>query len=131
MPEPAQNPLVPVVTPIPAAGRRALYAAANAGALRRGTWKGCALNRAGADLGLSLSSYQEAASALKTTPDTIRRFVSVWDNLSGTNRYCTQLLRNALEHAGFFDDGDEPDALVVTPGSSALVGAPTAAPVPG
>ena len=106
MPEPGRNPLVPVVQALPARGRRALYAAANGGQLRRGTWNGCAFNRAGDMLGTPVRSRGEAALALGTTPDVIRRFLEVWDRLWGSNRYCTAMLRDALEYAGLFDDED-------------------------
>ena len=109
MPEPGRNPLVPVVQALPARGRRALYAAANSGQLRRGTWNGCAFNRAGEMLGTTVRSRGEAALALGTTPDVIRRFLEVWDRLWGSNRYCTAMLRDALEYAGLFDDDDVAD----------------------
>ena len=116
IPEPGRNPLVPVVQALPARGRRALYAAANGGQLRRGTWNGCAFNRAGDVLGTPVRSRGEAALALGTTPDVIRRFLEVWDRLWGSNRYCTALLRDALEHAGLFDedDVDTPELLTVS-----------------
>ena len=107
MPEPERNPLVGVVQPIPAKGRRALYAAANAGLLRRGTWDGCAFNRAGLEIGIPIRSRGEAAHAFGTTPEAVRDFIEVWDRLWGSNRHCTQLLRDALEHVGLFDDADE------------------------
>ena len=99
-----RNPLVPVVRQFPARGRRALYAAANAGLLRRGSWEGCALNRAGATVGLTVRSRGEAAYAFDTTPEIARQFVEVWDRLWGSNRRCTQMLREAIEVAGLFDD---------------------------
>ena len=116
IPEPGRNPLVPVVQALPARGRRALYAAANGGQLRRGTWNGCAFNRAGDVLGTPVRSRGEAALALGTTPDVIRRFLEVWDRLWGSNRYCTALLRDALEHAGLFDedDVDTPELLALS-----------------
>ncbi len=99
-----RNPLVPVVRQFPAHGRRALYAAANAGSLRRGSWEGCALNRAGAAVGLNVRSRGEAAYAFGITPETARQFVEVWDRLWGSNRRCTQMLREAIEQAGLFED---------------------------
>lgn len=106
LPAPERNPLVEVVRPLPAKGRRALYAAANGGQLRRGTWDGCAFNRAGDVVGVPVHSRGEAAHAFGTTPEAIRQFVDVWDRLWGSNRRCTQLLREALEHVGLFDDDD-------------------------
>jgi hypothetical protein len=111
--EMGRNPLVPVVRPLPGRGRRALYAAANAGMLRRGTWDGCAFNRAGTVIGLPVRSRGEAAYVFGTTPEAVRQFVEVWDRLWGSNRRCTQLLREALEHVGLFDD----DERVAPPGS--------------
>lgn len=99
-----RNPLVPVVRQFPAQGRRALYAAANSGLLRRGSWEGCALNRAGAAVGLPVRSRGEAAYAFDTTPEIARQFVEVWDRLWGSNRRCTQMLRDAIEQAGLFED---------------------------
>lgn len=111
-PEPARNPLVPVVRPLPARGRRALYAAANAGLLRRGTWNGCALNRAGIAAGVPVRSRGEVALAFGTTPEAARRFIEVWDRLWGSDRHCTQLLREALEHVGLFDEDEMGSALL-------------------
>jgi hypothetical protein len=104
MRESRRNPLVPVVRQLPPRGRRALYAAANAGLLRRGSWDGCALNRAGAAVGLDVRSRGEAAYAFDTTPEIVRQFVEVWDRLWGSNRRCTQMLREAIEEAGLFDE---------------------------
>lgn len=103
---PDRNPLVPVVRAFPAPGRRALYAAANTGMLRRGSWNGCALNQAGTAVGLPVRSRGEAAYALGASPDAVRRFVEVWDRLWGSNRRCTQLLREALEHVGLFAEDE-------------------------
>ncbi len=100
-----RNPLVPVVRQFPARGRRALYAAANAGLLRRGSWEGCALNRAGAAVGMPVRSRGEAAYAFDVTPEIARQFVEAWDRLWGSNRRCTQMLREAIEQAGLFEDG--------------------------
>jgi hypothetical protein len=107
VPEPDRNPLVPVVKAMPPRGRRALYAAANTGRLERGTWNGCAFNRAGEILETPVRSCDEAALALGTTPAVIRWFLDVWDRFSGSDRYCAALLRDALEHAGLFDDDIE------------------------
>ncbi|MGH9040392.1 MAG: hypothetical protein ACRDZ3_09180 [Acidimicrobiia bacterium] len=93
-----------MVRQFPAQGRRALYAAANSGLLRRGSWEGCALNRAGAAVGLPVRSRGEAAYAFDTTPEIARQFVEVWDRLWGSNRRCTQMLRDAIEQAGLFED---------------------------
>jgi hypothetical protein len=99
-----RNLLVSVVRALPAQSRRALYAAANSGHLRRGTWNGCALNRAGEMLGMPVRSRGQAAVALGTTGEVIGRFLHVWDGLSGSNRNCTAMLRDALQQAGLLDE---------------------------
>src|SRR4051812_14558784 len=93
------NPLIDVVQPFPAPARAALYAAATSGPLQRGTWDGCPLNRAGAELGAPARSGGEAAYARGVTPDPARRFVEAWDRLWGSNRRRTRMLRVALEQA--------------------------------
>jgi hypothetical protein len=119
-----RNVLVSVVRALPVQGRRALYAAANRGHLRRGTWNGCAFNRAGEMLGVPVRSRAEAAVALGTTDEVIDRFLEVWDGLSGSNRNCTAILRDALEHTGLLDHdevdadaGVRPARLIPPPGS--------------
>ena len=93
----SENPLVRVVRPFPPEARDAMYRASTAGALRRGMWYGCVLNRAGLELGRDVSDSAEAADALGTRPGVVRRFLRTWDMLSGTDPQCTQLLRAALE----------------------------------
>ncbi|MDQ4130281.1 MAG: hypothetical protein M3133_04720 [Actinomycetota bacterium] len=104
------NPLVPVVRPLPYTGRQAMYAAANAGLLRRGTWNGCAFNRAGTQLGQLVTSAGEAALVLGTTVPVVRRFIRVWDGLRGSEERCTQLLREALEEVGLVPPAPAPGA---------------------
>ncbi|MGH8997853.1 MAG: hypothetical protein ACRDY7_00495 [Acidimicrobiia bacterium] len=106
IPEPARNPLVPSVALLSTSARRALYAAASGGVLRRGSWDGCALNLAGASVGLPVRSRGEAACAFDTSPEAVRQFIEVWDRLWGSNRYCTELLRDAVEYAGLVGEGD-------------------------
>jgi hypothetical protein len=91
------NPLDDVVADFPAPARAALYAAASSGGLRRGTWQGCPLNRAGLELGIPVRSRGEAAYALGVTPEIARSFVEVWDRLWGSTRHRSKLLRDALE----------------------------------
>lgn len=100
---PDRNPLVPVVRSLPAAARRGLYAAAGTGTIRRGSWKGCAFNVAGTAAGLPVRSRGEAACAFGTTPQAIRDFIEVWDQLWGSNRRCAALLRAAIDHVGLAD----------------------------
>jgi len=103
----AENSLVPVVRPLSPKGKQALYAAANSGALKRRTWDGCAFNQAGNLLGESVQSRRRAAQVFDTTPAVVSHFISVWDQLPGSNEACTQLLRDAIEEVGLFT---EPEA---------------------
>src|SRR5436189_1996876 len=104
--DPAENPLVPVVRPLSPKGKQALYAAANSGALKRRTWDGCAFNQAGNLLGESVQSRRRAAQVFDTTPAVVSHFISVWDQLPGSNEGCTQLLRDAIEEVGLFTEPD-------------------------
>ena len=108
----AENPLVPVVRPLSPKGKQALYAAANSGALKRRTWDGCAFNQAGNLLGESVQSRRRAAQVFDTTPAVVSRFISVWDQLPGSNEGCTQLLRDAIQEVGLFT---EPEVVKAKP----------------
>ena len=101
---PAENPLVPVVRPLSPKGKQSLYAAANSGALKRRTWDGCAFNLAGNLLGESVQSRRRAAQVFDTMPTVVSHFISVWDQLPGSNEACTQLLRDAIEEVGLFTE---------------------------
>jgi hypothetical protein len=90
------NPLIDVIRAFPAPARQALYSAATSGELRRGTWDGCPLNRAGEQLGVPVRSRGEAAYVLGVSPETARRFVEAWDRLWGSNRRRSKILRDAL-----------------------------------
>lgn len=105
--ENTENRLVPVVASLSPKGRRAMYAVANSGVLRRGAWKGCPLNRAALELGQPVNNTAAAASLFDTSAGAIRRFVRVWDKLPGSGEECTQLLREALEAAGLFGEQDQ------------------------
>jgi hypothetical protein len=98
-----ENPLIPVVAKFDHPVRRALYAAANRGDLRRHRWQGCALERAAATVGRSIGSCRGAARALHVPKRVVVEFVEVWDNLRGDDASCTALLRDALERVGLFD----------------------------
>ena len=74
------------------------------GALKRRTWDGCAFNQAGNLLGESVQSRRRAAQVFDTTPGVVSHFISVWDQLPGSNEGCTQLLRDAIEEVGLFTD---------------------------
>lgn len=114
---PQVNPLTEAVRELPPGARRAMYAAANRGLLSRGSWNGCAFNRAGSEIGRPVWSVAQAARVLGTQETTVRRFIRRWDRLRGSNASCTQLLREALEEAGLF----EPPASPASPTGPRLV----------
>jgi hypothetical protein len=105
--ESTDNPLVAVVRPFDHGTRRALYAAANGGELRRGNWYGCALNRAAATIGLVARGHAEAAKAFNVSPKVIAEFLRSWDGLRGTDERCTALLREAILAVGLFPDEEQ------------------------
>lgn len=102
------NPLIDVIRAFPAPARQALYSAATSGTLRRGTWDGCPLNRAGEQLGVPVRSRGEAAYVLGVSPDTARRFVEAWDRVWGSNRRRSKMLRDALVRVARSVDGTPP-----------------------
>jgi hypothetical protein len=83
--------------------RRALYAAANRGSLRRGTWNGCALNRAGAELGAKVSNTYDATTALGIPSERVKDFLTIWDRMRGSDAFCTAVLRDAILRVGLYD----------------------------
>ena len=86
--------------------RRALYAASNGPALRRRTWDGCALNRAGETLGVQVWSADEAARAFDVPTAVARRFLQVWDSQSGSDKVCTARLRDTILAIGLYPESD-------------------------
>jgi hypothetical protein len=96
------NPLVAVVEPFDHRTRQLLYAATNTGDLRRSTWNGCALNRAAAELELTVKSRGAAARAFGTSRRAVSDFIAVWDGHRGSDDECTEALRDALLQVGLF-----------------------------
>ena len=118
---PVENPLIAVVAPFDHRARQALYAATNDGRLKRGTWDGCALNRASAKLGNVIRGQVEAAELFNAPREVVSRFIHTWDTLRGNDARCTELLRDAILALGLFPDTgeeSEPDT-----GSAETVGA--------
>ena len=99
-----ENPLISVVQPFDHDLRRALYAAANLGSLRRRTWNGCAFNRAAAILGMEVNHLSGAADAFQLPVQRVNDFITTWDRLRGSDGHCTELLRDALLTVGLFSD---------------------------
>jgi hypothetical protein len=104
--KPSVNPLIEVVQPFDHRTRQALYAATNNGRLRRRTWNGCALNRAGSELGSAVTSQPEAADLFHAPRHLVSRFIHVWDHLSGSDEQCTNLLRDAVLAVGLLPEAE-------------------------
>ena len=103
---PTDNPLISVLQPFDHELRRALYAAANSGSLRRRTWNGCAFNRAAAILGIEVNHLSGAADAFQLPVQRVNDFITAWDRLRGSDAHCTELLRDALLTIGLFSDDE-------------------------
>jgi hypothetical protein len=84
--------------------RQALYAAACSGTLRRRTWNGCALNRAGQVLGAVVDSSPGATAVFHLPPKSVAAFVETWDSLRGSDSKCTEILREVIVTAGLFPE---------------------------
>jgi hypothetical protein len=92
------NPLIQVVTELGPGTRRAILAAASEGVLRRWTWNGCPLNRAGAQLGQEVCTPQEAARVFGLSRTAVDQFLGIWDSLVlSDDDSCTALLVAAIE----------------------------------
>jgi hypothetical protein len=55
-------------------------------------------------MGAEVTTATQAATALATSRSVVRRFIAVWDRLPGADPECTQLLREALEEVGLFEE---------------------------
>lgn len=95
-----RNPLSRVVGNLPPSARSAMYAAAEKGVIKRGTWNGCAWNAAGAHHGLETRSVNAAARQFNCSPQVVSDFIQVWDRLRGSNTSCTSILKDAIEKVG-------------------------------
>jgi hypothetical protein len=76
--------------------RAAMFAASLDGPLKRRSWDGCPLSRAGKVLGELVGDECSASQALGLSPGQVRSFLSAWDRLPGSNRSCTKLLRRTI-----------------------------------
>lgn len=104
--DPIANQLLNVIRPLNAASKQAMFAAAQAGSIKRRTWAGCAWNAAGEVVNQSISSASMAERAFGVDAIHVDRFISVWDSIpeSVSDARCTKALRQALEHVGVFTE---------------------------
>lgn len=75
------NPLTLAVEGLGSGTRRAMLAAASSGPLRRRSWDGCPLNRAGEILGCVVLSQAEAQRVFDLSKRALERFLYTWDHL--------------------------------------------------
>lgn len=95
------NPLVSVVRDLPPNAKKAMYAAAEKGLIKRRTWNGCAWNKAAEMVGhKNVKDSTLAASVFGCSSAKVSNFISVWDNLPGTDARCTALLKDAIDQSG-------------------------------
>lgn len=97
--------LYEVCKPFPSRLKKAMFAAASHGLIKRRTWDGCAFNAAGVQVGnMEIDSYHKSFREFSLPQAAVERFISVWDSLKGTDEECTFALREALQKADLFID---------------------------
>jgi len=91
--------------------KQAMYGAARAQTIHKGTWNGCAFNAAGMQLGGSInetvSSVSRAAEVFGLSENVVQKFITAWDRLPGTNEESTKELIQVLEKVGLFSEASE------------------------
>lgn len=95
-----------VVWNFPPGLKQAMYAAASRKVIKRGTWKGCALNEAGKEVHESVDGLMPAARTFKVPPQMISNFVQVWDMQRGSDVECTRKLLEALKKADLWRNAE-------------------------
>ncbi len=87
--------------------KQAMYAAAQKGLILRGTWDGCAFNKAGIEVGAAIRSVETAARVFNESPSDVHRFIEVWDSLTGGNEKANRELISNLEAVGLFSKPED------------------------
>lgn len=88
--------------------KQAMYAAANKGLIKRGTWDNCAFNAGGIEVGnTDVRSYQSAAATFGVSPTVVINFIKVWDGLGGSDQQATEKLKEAILKAGLYTEPNE------------------------
>src|SRR5581483_4194044 len=94
------NPLVDPVQSLSPTAKDALFNVARFGTLKRRTWHGCPLNRAGAYLDAVVVNEHHAMQVFDISRRAVRTFLRAWDYLPGTDEQCTELLADAIQTVG-------------------------------
>ena len=102
-----KTPLDYAVFDLPKKLKQAMYAAASKNVIKKGTWNGCAMNQAGAEIGQDIKSVHSTALAFGCPDTLISNFIKVWDGLKKENAEATHLLLNSLERANLFAEPNE------------------------
>lgn len=108
-----------IVSQFPVQLKQAMYAAAELGSMRAGTWNGCAFNKAGDIEGKDVASVASAARAFNVSQSLVERFIRVWDSkrhIPDSGR--TALLKRILTNVGI---STPPDAYRQTESSDGPV----------
>lgn len=82
--------------------KQAMYAAAKKGLIERGTWDGCAFNKAGEETGKYVHSSSAAAAAFDMPVQDVQVFIKCWDQTSQymNPQEARQSLIEAIEASG-------------------------------
>lgn len=88
--------------------KQAMYAAANKGLIKRGTWNGCAFNAGGLEVGDDhVTSTLRAAKTFGVSQEVVSNFIRIWDGLAGSDAEATERLKEAIVKAGLFTEANE------------------------
>jgi hypothetical protein len=98
-----------IVSEFPIKLKRAMYAAAERGNLKTGTWVNCGFNAAGKVIGVSnINSNSKAAAVFNISDTLVSRFITKWDGFRMDSSHLSDLLKSALLTVGI---ETPPDAL--------------------
>lgn len=105
-----------LIAEFPVRLKQAMYAAANKGTIRRGTWDHCALNAADKMMKLGVENFSRgqtpdfvhstkmASQAFGITNAQASHFIRIWDSRGGTDEQCTEYLKECILKAGLFTE---------------------------
>lgn len=94
------NPLRGAVALLSPKAKQAMYAASKTGMIARGTWNGCAFNKAGSVLGFGVASSDVAAQVFEMSEHDVDRFIRAWDSVDCNDTEANRYLIEALESVG-------------------------------
>ena len=93
------NPMRYVVGKLSDSAKKAMYAAASRGMIARGTWNGCAFNKAGIEHRQAITNTQAAADLFNMRETDVSRFISTWDALDCDDVQANRYLIEAIEES--------------------------------